>query len=476
MDNLLCDELLQEIFTRITNSSSSSSCLSVCLVSKRWLHLYRTSKTSLSLRLNLENSTIQSLSPFLANYPFLSSISLILSSDPTKSTPPFNDHLLFIVSNLCSNLKHLRFLTGPVSTNSLISFSNSCTLLTSLTLFLARPLYLNWVAYFSHLKDLSIRVISVDGSDQVRFGSSGLCLDQEFDAELGLGSLNLSGIRRGDLGFGWLWRNTKNLKKLQLKSCEGVGDGGSFVSFTTCLKGIQEMELRTCRSIIHGILLRMAENCESLNSLLIYDGGSREGLLHFITNCRCNLQILDLRLPLDLNNDHLLAIGMNFRNLSILRLQSCCLVTGEGLKGVGIGMNSSNLEELALINCDVVERESGLLATLGQNLRRLRKLDLSHNELLVDKEIISMLVSCNGLIELKLRGCRKVSSSAMVSMLKNCKNLEFVDIMNCCGIEVDVIEMFLLNSLRLRCIQVEECKLSDAAKKWAEHKFIRLVA
>lgn len=274
--------------------------------------------------------------------------------------------------------------------------------------------------------------------------------------------------------MGWLWRRCKNLRKLQLRSSEGIGDGGSFSSFIKCLQGLQEVELRTCRTIVDGVLLKLAENCQNLNSLLVYDGGSKEGLLQFITQCRCNLKKLDLRLPLDLNNEHLSAIAQNFQFLSTLRLQSCCLVTGEGLKTLGTAMNS-NLEELALINCDVVEREPGLLTTLGQNLKCLRKLDLSYNELLLDKEFVSMLVSCGGLIDLKLRGCRKLSNSAMVSVFKSCKWLESVDIVHCRGIEAEAVELFVKNSPRLRRVQVEENKLSDVAKMWASHKFIEVV-
>ena len=89
-------------------------------------------------------------------------------------------------------------------------------------------------------------------------------------------------------------------------------------------------------------------------------------------------------MPLDLNNDHLLAVAVNFRTLSSLRLQSCYLVRGEGLKALGVAM-SYGLEELALINCDVVEREMGLLATLGRNLNQLKKLDLSYNEIVTTR-------------------------------------------------------------------------------------------
>ncbi|XP_022741083.1 F-box/LRR-repeat protein 4 [Durio zibethinus] len=479
MDNMLCDELLQEIFRRLPSTPSSS--LSVSLVSKRWLNLYRSSKTSLSLRFLPHNSVIVSLSSLLSYYPSLSSLSLVLSDAITNATlsnnnpsTAFFDHLLFVVSSCCSNLHHLRFLAGPVSVSSLLSLSKACSHLTCITVSLSKPLFLNWVVSFSCLKELCLYVCSTDGVDDEgkRFG---LCLNEELDAEFGLESLCLSGIQADDKGVGWLWRNCKRLKKLQLKSCESVGDVESFSSFILCVEGLQEVELRKCRSIVDGVLLRLAENCASLNSLLVYDGGSGDGLLEFINTCRCNLQKLDLRLPLDLNNDHLLAVAMNLRGLSTLRLQSSCLVTGEGLRILGTALHSS-LKELALINCDVVEREHGLLATLGQNLRMLRKLDLSYNEMLLDKEFISMLVSCNDLTELKLRGCRKLTSMTLVSVSKTCKRLQSVDIMNCPGIEAQAVEFFVLNCPHMRQMQVEESKVSNVARTWALHKVIEVTA
>uniref|UniRef100_A0A803R6V1 F-box domain-containing protein n=1 Tax=Cannabis sativa TaxID=3483 RepID=A0A803R6V1_CANSA len=49
IESLLCDELIVEIFQKLP----LSSCSSVSLVSKRWLHLYRTSKPTLFLELTL---------------------------------------------------------------------------------------------------------------------------------------------------------------------------------------------------------------------------------------------------------------------------------------------------------------------------------------------------------------------------------------------------------------------------------------
>ncbi|KAF9610049.1 hypothetical protein IFM89_019777 [Coptis chinensis] len=174
----------------------------------------------------------------------------------------------------------------------------------------------------------------------------------------GMSVLVYRDLGSGLVWLGWLWRSCTKLKRLELRSRES-----------------------------------------SLNSLLLYDGGSREGLHQFISRSRSNIQKLDLRLPLDLENNHLLAVAENIRGLISLRLQSCCLVTGEGLKTIGSTVSVA-LEELALINCDVVEREPGLLTTLGQNLKGLKKLDLSYNETLVDMEFVSMVVSCKNLTDI----------------------------------------------------------------------------
>ncbi|KAI9075564.1 hypothetical protein K1719_042470 [Acacia pycnantha] len=470
MDNVLCDEIIQEIFMKLPSSSSSS----VSLVSKRWLSLFRSSRTSLSLRLLPPFSETASLASLLSDYSSLSSLSLFISFDSAVSSTDsgVSDNILAVVSSRCSRLRALRFMPDPVSLSSLNSLSTACTRLTSLCINLPRPISLGWVLSFPYLRELAITWPSggqeIDPNNQLEVWES-----DETIADLGLQSLCLVGIRRDDWGVGWLWRSCKNLKKLRLQSCQGIG--GPYSSFVQCLQNLEAIELRTCRSVIDGVLLHLAENCQLLNSLLVYDGGSQDGLLHFITNCRSNLQKLDLRLPLDLNNDHLSAMASNFRGLLSLRLQNCCLVTGEGLRLLGTSMASSGLEELALINCDVVERESGLLATLGQHLKQLRKLDLSHNEMLLDKEFISMSISCTHLNDLKLRGCKGITNAAIVSVLRSCKFLENVDIMNCGGIESEAVEVFVEKCPKLRRINVEENKLSDAAKMWASNRFIEVV-
>ncbi|XP_038906121.1 F-box/LRR-repeat protein 4 [Benincasa hispida] len=469
MDSLLCDELIQEIFQKLPSPSSSA----VSLVSKRWLRLYRTSKTALSLR--LYNLSVSSLSSLLSHYPFLSSLSILSADSSATPVATPSAEILSEIRRFCTNLKALRFLAGPVSLSSLVSLSSACTHLASLSINIYRPLNFRWVVNFPGLKWLSVSVISGEGFEIEVNSGDWEWESAEVEVELGIQSLCLSGLRAGDWGVGWLWRSCKNLRQLQLRGCETVGDGGSFSSFVECLPGLCEVELRTCRSIADGVLMKLAENCRNLTSLLVYDGGSREGLLQFLGRQQRNLENLDLRLPLDLNNEHLVAIAMNLQDLSSLRLQSCCLITGDGLKAIGTALGS-RLEELALINCDVVERESGLLATMGQNLKQLKSLDLSHNETLMDKDFISMIISCNSIKELKLRGCKWLTGAAIFALWKNCKDLETIDIVQCPKIHSISVELYAMNLPKLRQLKVEDDKIYDIVRNSASRQFVEIVA
>ncbi|KAL8043796.1 hypothetical protein ABFX02_08G008000 [Erythranthe guttata] len=465
MDTLLCDELVQEIFNRLPPPSTAA----VSLVCKRWRRLLRSSTTSLSLHFPppYNPTTITSFSTFLTHHPYLSSLSLAAAAA--------EDPLLAVASS-CPNLRRLRFLRTPITPSSLHTLSGYCIHLSSIAISISRPLsFNNWLPYFTSLKSLSIFITNSYTETNNNYSE---VKDAIFDhLGLSLESLSLCGILPGDHGLSFLWNNCKKIKKLQLKSCESVGDYSSFSSFLKSLKGLQELELRTCRSIVDLILLKLSETCVSIESLLIYDGGSREGLLQFINQSKCRLKRLDVRLPLDLNNAHMLALSenLNFSGLVCLRLQSCCLVTGEGLRSLGRTI-ANGLDELSLINCDVVERESGLLTSLGQVLKRLRKLDLSYNHTLLDKELVSMLASCNNLVELKLRGCNRLTKTTLSSLVRSCKQLQFLDIMYCSRIEVDAVEWFLLNSPPLRRMEVEQNKLSEGAVKRASSKFIEIVS
>ncbi|KAH7851737.1 hypothetical protein Vadar_015877 [Vaccinium darrowii] len=466
IDRILCDEPLQEILRRIPLRSTFAA--NVSLVSKRWLRLYRSSKSFLQLRLSPDNCKPPSLSSFLSQFPclFYLLVTVVAGGNDVSNFP---DQILLSVASSCPKLKTLHLFSDPVSLFPLISLSTSCPQLNSLYIAQARPFSFHWLVFLHSLKYITIVFTPVPGEvEQVD------ALQRNFDAALKLGTLVLDGIQHCDFGFDSLWKSCKNLKTLKLYRCNGIGDDTSASSFVDCFNGLQEVELKWCGSIVNDILMRLVENCTSLNSLVIYHEGGGVDLYHFIAQSRCDLRKLDLFLPLDLENNHLLALAEKFRGLSSLRLDSCFLVNGEGLKTMALTM-SSKLEELALRNCEVEVLEPGLLATFGQRFRNLRKLDLSYNETLVDKEFISMLALCNCLRELLVRGCEGLTNAALVSMFKSCKQLETVDIMNCPGFGAEAVELFVLNCLQLRVIFVEESKVSDVSKSWCSKKLVAVL-
>ncbi|KAH7851516.1 hypothetical protein Vadar_012778 [Vaccinium darrowii] len=466
----LYSELLETVIRRLPPGCIfSPSNADVSLVSKRWLRLYRSSRSVLYLRLSPDNCIPSS---FLSHFPHLYILNIIIH--PSENASDFADQILLSVASSCPKLTTLCLRGQPVSLSSLLSLSTSCPSLAVLVIGLSRPVSFHWLLSFHSLRNLTVCLSPPLSPSEFK------PLDDEAkysDAELQIEVLLLRGIKRGDYGFDWLWRSCKNLKKLDLWRCQGIGADTSVSSFANCIKGLQEVQLRSCASVVNDILSRLVENCTSLKSLLIQisknsrGGGSREGLLQFFTHSRCNLRKLDLYLCLDLENNHLLVMADKFRGLSSLRLNSCLNITGEGLKTMVLAM-SNELEELALINYNM---EPGLLTALGQRFQNLKKLDLSFSGgMLGDEEFISMLESCNCLWDLKVRGCTGLTYASVISMFKSCKQLVSVDIVQCPGIEPEAVELFVLNCMRLRQIHVEDSKLSDVSRSWASKKFVRL--
>ncbi|KAK1289143.1 hypothetical protein QJS10_CPB18g00664 [Acorus calamus] len=453
MDEVLCDELLQTIFLLLPPSSTPS----ITLVSRRWLNLHR----SITSSLILPHPPPHPLPHLLSRYPSLTSLTLLLSSPHSLPT------LLSLIILSSPNLLHLRLLSSPLSSPIPSPLLPS---LTSLSLSLFSPPSFLFLLSLPNLKVLSVDLV-VPSSSQPNI----VPVSDSPTADLPLESLTLSGILPGHSNLSWLWCGCRhNLRRLRLKSCEGTGDEDDDESFADCLQRLRDLELRSCRSIADRVLLLAADRCRSLSSLLVYDGGSRDGLRRFIARCGPSLRALDLRLPLDLDNGHLSAAAERFRGrLVSLRLQSCCLVTGEGLKSLAEAVGAV-LEELVLVNCDVVEREPGLLTSLGQSFQRLKRLDLSYNEFLLDKEVMSMVVSCKGLVEIRLRGCGGLTDASVVSVLKHCLLLEKADFMQCCKISSEAVGLLIENSPRLGRVFVEEGKVSEAVRVRASRRGVQI--
>ncbi|TVU04051.1 hypothetical protein EJB05_50389, partial [Eragrostis curvula] len=442
--------------------------------------------SSLTLRLPASSdgappAAAATLAALLSHYPYLSALTVV----STAASAHDADAMLFAVvaAPAAARLSLLRFLPdSAVSTAALLSACPALSGLTSLHLTAVRPLSFRWLTFLPHLKSFAL-VNSAATVDSAGSSSDDADSDGEATGPLPLERLSLCGIRSGDRGLGWLWRRCRSLKWLQLRACDCTGDGPASVAFVGCLVGLLALELRACRPVADRVLLLAADHCRVLTSLLVYDGGSSEALHRFIHQRGAGLHTLDLRLPLDLHNDHLLAIGAEqihhgeeaTCSLAALRLQSCVLITGDGLRSLARTATGAGIEELALVSCDVVEREPGLLTFLSQSMQRLRRLDLSYNETLNDKVIGAMLSSCQNLVDIRLRGCRGLTGVSLVSLLKHCgQSLQILDISRCPGITVGDVELFAQRATRLNSLIIEENLISEQLKAIAQRKVMNV--
>ncbi|KAK1647010.1 hypothetical protein QYE76_064815 [Lolium multiflorum] len=476
-DAALCDDLLQEVFGLLPPAAAPS----VSLVSRRWLALLRASTSRLTLRLppaSTGPSPSAALADLLSRYPYLSALAVVSAAAHDA------DLLVLAVaaSPSATRLTALRFSLGsPVSPATLSAVSLTFSGLTSLHLTALSPLSFRWLACLPCLKSFALVNSATAAVDSTSSTTSPDDAYTEAEAEavapLPLERLSLCGIRSGHRGLGWLWQRCGSLRWLQLRACDSIGDGPASTAFPECLHGLLELELRACRSVADRVLLLAADRCHALTSLLVYDGGSREALLHFMHQRGAALHTLDLRLPLDLHNDHLLAIGAHHNahhSLAVLRLQSCVLITGDGLRSLALTPIGAGIQEVALVSCDVLEREPGLLTFLSQSMRHLRRLDLSYNETLKDKEIGAMLSSCRNLIDIRFTGCRCLTGESLVSLLRHCgRSVEVLDISRCPGIKGPSVEFFAQRTTRLNHLIIEETSASEQLKAIAQTKGIK---
>ncbi|KAG5534853.1 hypothetical protein RHGRI_022844 [Rhododendron griersonianum] len=267
MDGSLCDELLEEVLRRLPRRLPffASSTADVSLVSKRWLRLYRSTTSTLSLRLSPDNCTPHSLSSFLSHFPCLSSLSITI--DGCDRVSSFPDQILLSVASSCPKLTHLCLQPKPVSHFPLLSLSTSCPHLTSLDIALTRPFRSHWLRFFHSLKNLNVSFFPVpNGFEPVDAACEGnfdglktmmLAMSNDLE-ELALVYCNLGPGLLTTLG-----QKFRNLRKLDLSFNRGVLADEEFISMLALCNFLTELKVRRCEESVELFVL----NCPRLRQI-----------------------------------------------------------------------------------------------------------------------------------------------------------------------------------------------------------------
>ncbi|KAH7280294.1 hypothetical protein KP509_37G060300 [Ceratopteris richardii] len=477
LNSVLCDELLAEILCKVQDPVDSES---VSLACKRWQRVQRMAKSKLGL---LIPSDITCAAIFAASAPSLLEQHRYITSLSIKSKCPmpsgkFVLRVVSAIASSCRCLTQIHFTAGPLSNSSLEELARGCPYLKSLDLLY--PLSVKFpprLHKFAELRELTFRGHNEDSiysSESEDYAENSKDIHNPSEV-LKLVKVSLVNMRScTSFNLRWLWISSSQIQKLKLSNCDTVGDTGDMSSFAYAISHLKELKLLRCRGIAGQVMMLAAKHSPKLKVLTVHDGADTEGMHMILQNCR-KLEVLDLRLPLDLSRDDLMMIGQHGKCLHTLRLHSCWMATGADMQMLAHNINS-NLSELVLIRCRAIFQDSGTLSCMGQNLSNLKCLDLSENEYLADKELAGILAAnAHGMRHLNLWKCCRLTDKVLDFITWQCVSLKSLDIRSCDGMSMTAVSNLVKNCHSISMLAIEPNKLSSEARRFTFSKHIAII-
>ncbi|KAI5079008.1 hypothetical protein GOP47_0006679 [Adiantum capillus-veneris] len=477
LNSALCDELLAEILSKVSDSLDRES---VSLVCKRWKRVQRIAKCRLGFHM-LSDTTcattfLASIASFLSQHAYITCLSI-----KTKwhvASDFFVARTVIAIASSCKCLTQLHFTAGPLRAGDLEELAKGCPNLCSLELLQpTSAMCLPALCKFAHLQELTLRghseaTICRSKDDDYANHWNVIAKPSWRQGPLKIVKLALTNMRScTTCDLRWLWCSCDGIQKLELSHCDVVGDSSSFAQ---AFPSLQEVKLLRCRGVAGQVLMFVAKHASGLKSLTVHDGADTEGLRLVLQNCR-GLELLDVRLPLDLSKEDLMAIGQSGKCLLSLRLRSCWMASGADMQSLAHNINP-NLEELVLVKCRAICQDPGTLSSIAQSLSNLKSIDLSENEYLADKELVGMLATnCEVVRRLNLWRCCRLTDKVLDFIGRRCARLESIDMRNCEGMSTTAVNNLLVNCGQLRILAIEPNKLSAEAKRLAFSKRITLI-
>ena len=92
-----------------------------------------------------------------------------------------------------------------------------------------------------------------------------------------------------------------------------------------------------------------------------------------------------------------------------------------------IANNSIHLQTLSLNSCYVFD-DTLVFTKEMDKLKYLKKLDLSFNDSLTDKNFINLIEGCHDVKEIRILDCRELTNDSLFSIAKNCPQLEYIEL------------------------------------------------
>ncbi|XP_058729435.1 F-box/LRR-repeat protein 3-like [Vicia villosa] len=357
-----------------------------------------------------------------------------------------------------------------ISNEILFHLCKNCKLLKEVTVIKCNSITISDIASDLHERPtLSSLTYSANYSDRLTSSFIDTLLSLK-----GLTSLDLFILRISDEMLSSIAMVGLPLTRLGLRNCSGCSYTGIFSLLSECssiqhlnlerayflnnqhvaelslfLGDLISINLRHCDKLTESALFALVRNCPSLIEInMEYTSIGKESVRNSNSSMDCivNSQLKSLYLAHceELGDETIIRFASIFSNLQLLDLNSCELISDEGIDQVL--RKVYNIRHLKLAHSSRVE----LFVGMNFELPNLEVLNLSYTTV-QDETLYAISKRCRGLLQLDLQDCRYVTQKGVKDVLENCTQLREINLWNCYDVHGDVCSM-LLSSLSLRKI------------------------
>ncbi|KGN65634.2 EIN3-binding F-box protein 1-like [Cucumis sativus] len=484
----LPDECLFEIFKRLDNGKSKSSC---ACVSKRWLMLLssiRMEKTEnngyLTRHLEGKKATdirLAAIAIGINNNGGLGKLSIKGMNSICRVTnvgltsiaygcsslralslwniASIGDEGLLEIAKECHLLEKFDVCQCPlISNRALIAIAEGCSNLTVLSIESCPNIGNEGMQAIgrscSKLESISIKDCSLIGDSGVSSLISSACSS--------LHKVKLQGLNITDFSLAVIGHYGNVVTHLTLCSLKNVSEKGFWVMGNAqALKLLISLTISACQGVTNVSLEAIGNGCRSLKQICLQKCSfvSGDGLAAFSKAAR-TLESLQLEECNRITISGIIGLLTNHES----NLKSLVLVKCSGIKDTALQFPlpsySSSLRWVSIRNCTGFGAES--LALVGRLCSQLQHLDLVGLYGLTDAVFVPLLESCEGLVKVNLSGCLNLTDESIIALARlHGATLQLVNLDGCRKITDQSLVAIADNLLVLNELDVSNCAVSD---------------
>jgi len=208
-----------------------------------------------------------------------------------------------------------------------------------------------------------------------------------------------------------------SLKRIDFLHCRFV-DNKTITRLVTARRGkeIKTIRLRHFHLITDDAILKIAENCKKLQSLILIPIPKGYSL------------ITDLSI---------LSIAKECPDLQLLNLSHCKLITDKSISL--ISEKCRNLQVLILDHCPLITDKS--ISAIAKNCPKLKEINISYCRLITDESISAIAKKCLELQSINICQCDAVTDASVSLIAQKCLELQSINVLSTNITNISIIDI-----------------------------------